>query len=69
MAIIDFTLNQWAFILMIFIIGWALGGLSRSGGGRKWRRAYEEEHALRLREEERVAGVDAHPVESVRPAR
>ena len=45
-----FTLNQWAVLLFVLILGWLLGLMSRSGGG-KWRRSYEAERsdALRMR--------------------
>jgi hypothetical protein len=42
-----FTLNQWAILALVLLLGWLLGLLSRSGGGR-WRRAYEQEHRDRL---------------------
>ena len=47
-----FTLNQWAVLLCVLILGWLLGLMSRSGGG-KWRRSYEAERsdALRTRAE------------------
>ena len=37
-----FTTNQWAILVLVLILGWLLGLASRSGG-RKWRRAYEQE--------------------------
>jgi predicted flap endonuclease-1-like 5' DNA nuclease len=43
----EFTTNQWAILFLTLVLGWLLGLLSRSGGGR-WRREYEREHAERL---------------------
>lgn len=51
-----FTLNQWAILALVLVLGWLLGLLSRSGGAR-WRRAYEQEHRERLAVE---AARDAH---------
>jgi predicted flap endonuclease-1-like 5' DNA nuclease len=41
-----FTANQWAILALVLVLGWLLGLLSRSGGGR-WRRAYEQERLAR----------------------
>jgi len=41
-----FTANQWAILALVLVLGWLLGLLSRSGGGR-WRRAYEQEKLAR----------------------
>jgi len=41
-----FTVNQWAIVGLVLVLGWLLGMLSRSGGAR-WRRAYEEERSAR----------------------
>lgn len=47
-----FTTNQWAILALVLLLGWLLGLMSRSGGG-KWRRSYEAERsdALRTRAE------------------
>jgi len=66
----SFTTNQWAILVLVLILGWLLGLLSRSGGGR-WRRLYEEERVAheRLRAEhdtriaaanERIAELERH---------
>ncbi|HEX8447650.1 MAG TPA: hypothetical protein VF649_13680 [Sphingomonas sp.] len=39
-----FTTNQWAILGLVLVLGWLLGLMSRSGGG-KWRRAYETERS------------------------
>lgn len=44
---LDFTTNQWAVLFLVLILGWLLGLLSQSDGGR-WRRQYESEHEARL---------------------
>ena len=53
-----FTANQWAILALVLVLGWILGLLSRSGGGRG-RRAYEEERdrhaALRTQHDAHVA--------------
>ena len=65
-----FTTNQWAILALVLVLGWILGRLSRSGGGR-WRRAYEAErdrHALLRTEHEarmtasnrRIADLERH---------
>lgn len=58
----NFTTNQWAILVLVLVLGWVLGLLSRSGGG-KWRHAYEEErdrHArLRTEHDARVAAANA----------
>ena len=51
-----FTTNQWAILALVLILGWLLGLMSRSGGGR-WRHEYEREHRERLALE---AGREAH---------
>lgn len=57
-----FTTNQWAILALVLVLGWVLGLLSRSGGG-KWRRAYEEERdrhtRLRTEHDARVAAANA----------
>jgi predicted flap endonuclease-1-like 5' DNA nuclease len=39
----NFTINEWAIIALVFVLGWLLGLASRSD--RHWRQRYEEEHA------------------------
>ena len=65
-----FTANQWAILALVLVLGWLLGLLSRSGGGR-WRRAYEQERVAREAAEtrhaaarERIAELErtGHPV-------
>jgi predicted flap endonuclease-1-like 5' DNA nuclease len=57
----SFTINQWAIIALVFVLGWLLGLLSRSD--RNWRRRYEEEraahHALRTEHDARVTASNA----------
>jgi predicted flap endonuclease-1-like 5' DNA nuclease len=48
-----FTANQWAIIVLVLILGWLLGLLSRSGGAR-WRRIAAEEQARREAAEARI---------------
>jgi predicted flap endonuclease-1-like 5' DNA nuclease len=43
----EFSTNQWAVIGLVLILGWLFGLLMRSGAG-KWRRAFEQERALRI---------------------
>ena len=43
-----FTTNQWAILLLVLILGWLLGLMSRSGG-RKWKKAYESERSDGIR--------------------
>jgi predicted flap endonuclease-1-like 5' DNA nuclease len=56
----SFTINQWALIALVFVLGWLLGLLSRTGG--RWREAYEEERAahakLRADYETRIAAAN-----------
>lgn len=62
----SFTTNEWAILALVLILGWILGLLSRSGGG-KWRRAYEEERAhhaaLRTEHDARVKAANARIVD------
>jgi hypothetical protein len=43
-----FTTNQWAVVVLVLVAGWLLGLMSRSSGGGKWRRAYEDEREKHL---------------------
>lgn len=45
-----FTTSQWAILVLVLLLGWLLGLLSRTGGA-KWRRAYEEERDARAAEQ------------------
>ena len=57
----SFTINQWAILALVLVLGWVLGLLSRPGGGR-WRREYERERAehaaLRADHDARVAAAN-----------
>lgn len=63
---IDFTTNQWIIVLLVLLLGWLLGLMSRSSG-RHWRRAYENEHAARTTLEKRFESERAAAPVSVRP--
>ena len=67
----QFTAGQWAVIALLFIAGWLLGLMSRSGGG-KWRREYEREReahaALRRDYNARVAAHAAASTTAVAPS-
>ena len=63
----EFTTNQWAILFLVFVLGWLLGLVSRSGG-KKWKRAYEAERDARADEQAeleaaraRVAELEAAP--------
>ena len=47
---VTFTVNQWAILFLVLVLGWLLGMMSRSGSAR-WRRAAAEERAARDRVE------------------
>ena len=54
-----FTVNQWAILGLVLVLGWLLGLMSRSGG-RRWKRAYREElDAHRAYRAETEARIDA----------
>ena len=63
---IAFTFTEWIILLLVFVLGWLLGLLSRSGG-RRWRRQYEAErdaHATYRRDtEDRLAAMEAREAE------
>ncbi len=42
-----FTLNQWAVVALVFVAGWLVGLMSRSGS-KKWRLRYEAERDAHL---------------------
>lgn len=58
----EFTTNQWAILLLVLVLGWLLGLLSASGGGR-WRREYEREREARRADEARLQAADARVAE------
>jgi hypothetical protein len=45
------TPTQWAILALVLVLGWVLGLLSRSGGGR-YRRELAEERAARKAEQD-----------------
>lgn len=53
-----FTTNQWAVVALVFILGWFVG-LFTLAGGRKWRRAFEQERAARIAADEEVGRINA----------
>ena len=61
----SFTINQWAILALVFVLGWLLGLLSRSDRG--WRRRYEEERAahlaLRSEHDKRIAAANTRTAE------
>lgn len=57
-----FTTNQSAVIGLVLVLGWLLGLLSRSGGG-KWRAEAIEERRRREAAEARIAGANARIAE------
>jgi hypothetical protein len=44
---LEFTINEWAVLFLVLVLGWLLGLMSASGGER-WRRQYESEREARL---------------------
>lgn len=70
----EFTMNQWAILFLVLVLGWLLGLISRSGG-KKWKRAYEAERDARIDEQReleaanaRIAALEAAPPAVVTPA-
>lgn len=65
----EFTTNQWAILFLVFVLGWLLGLISRSGG-KKWKRAYEAERDARADEQAELEGARARvaELEAARPA-
>lgn len=57
-----FNANQWAILVLVLVLGWLLGLLSRSGGAR-WRRAYEEERVLRENSDNRLTAANTRIAE------
>ena len=66
-----FTVNQWAILGLVLVLGWLLGLMSRSGG-RRWKRAYREEldahRAYRTETEARIAAANERIAELERHA-
>jgi predicted flap endonuclease-1-like 5' DNA nuclease len=60
--VMGFTLNQWAILALVLLLGWLLGLASRSGGG-KWKRAYRDELAAREAADSRLATANARIAE------
>jgi len=65
----EFTTNQWAILFLVFVLGWLLGLISRSGG-KKWKRAYEAERDARADEQAELEAARARlaEVEAATPA-
>ena len=58
----DFTVNGWLILGLTLAVGWLLGLLSRSGGG-KWKAAYNREHEAHVAlRKEFDAHLRQHPV-------
>jgi predicted flap endonuclease-1-like 5' DNA nuclease len=64
----EFTTNQWAILFLVFVLGWLLGLISRSGG-KKWKRAYEAERDARADEQAELEAARARiaELETARP--
>ena len=70
-----FSTNGWVILGLTLVIGWLLGLLSRSGGG-KWKAAYNrerdahaalrKEHDALLKQRVVVPASDRHPIDPVR---
>lgn len=58
----EFTTNQWAILFLVFVLGWLLGLISRSGG-KKWKRAYEAERDARADEQAELEAARARVAE------
>ncbi len=50
-AFAHFGTNEWVILFLVLLLGWLLGLISRAGGARKWRRAYEAERDARIEEQ------------------
>jgi predicted flap endonuclease-1-like 5' DNA nuclease len=66
-AMLGFTPNQWIILFLVLVLGWLLGLLSRSGGGR-WKREYEREREARQSEETRIRAANERIAELERHA-
>ncbi len=40
---LQFTTDQWIIVLLVFVLGFLVGGFIFTGGGRKWKARYREE--------------------------
>ena len=40
---LNFTTDQWIIILLVFLLGFLVGGFIFSGPGRKWKQRYRDE--------------------------
>src|SRR3546814_20705322 len=62
-----FSTDQWIILLLVLLLGWLLGLLTRSGA--KWRHAYHDEEGRRKAAEARAAEAEArlHERETRRP--
>ena len=58
----EFTTNQWAILFLVFVLGWLLGLISRSGG-KKWKRAYLAERDARADEQAELEAARARVAE------
>lgn len=54
--------NQWVILLLVLVLGWLLGLLTRSPGA-KWRHRWQEQQALREAAEARAASAEARLAE------
>jgi predicted flap endonuclease-1-like 5' DNA nuclease len=65
MRAMSFTINEWAILALVFILGWLLGLASRSD--KRWRRQYEDERtahqALRRDHDTRINAANARIIE------
>jgi hypothetical protein len=39
----QFTSDQWIIVLLVFLLGFLIGGFVFAGGGRKWKQRYNAE--------------------------
>lgn len=69
---VTFTPTQWIILLLVLVLGWVLGLMSRSGGGR-WKRelaAERELHAATRRDyEARIAELERERARDLPPER
>lgn len=49
----QFTSDQWIIVLLVFLLGFLIGGFVFAGGGRKWKHRYNSELDKR-EEQERI---------------
>lgn len=55
---LDFTTDQWIIVLLVFVLGFLVGGFLFSGGGRKWKQRYQAEVERRADVETRFAAAE-----------